>query len=73
MGDCFALTIRTVGNGDCHRSVLTFGSNTNEHKREELFSMPVYMVERDLPGIQMDQLAAAQKAAIETSNKFTSE
>ena len=35
--------------------------------------MPVYMVDRDLPGIQMDQLAAAQKAAIETSNQFTSE
>ena len=33
--------------------------------------MPVYMVERDLPGIEMDQLAAAQKAAIETSNQFT--
>jgi hypothetical protein len=33
--------------------------------------MPVYMVERDLPGIQMDQLAAAQKAAIETSDRFT--
>jgi hypothetical protein len=31
------------------------------------------MVERDLPGIQMEQLAAAQKAAIETSNQFTSE
>ena len=25
--------------------------------------MPVYMVERDLPGIKMNQLAAAQKAA----------
>lgn len=35
--------------------------------------MPVYMVDRDLPGIQMDQLAAAQKAAIETSNQFTAE
>ena len=35
--------------------------------------MPVYMVERSLPGIQMDQLAAAQKAAIETSEKFTAE
>lgn len=35
--------------------------------------MPVYMVDRDLPGIQMDQLAAAQKAAIETSQKFTAE
>ena len=35
--------------------------------------MSVYMVDRDLPGIQMDQLAAAQKAAIETSDRFTSE
>ena len=35
--------------------------------------MPVYMVDRDLPGIQMDQLAAAQKAAIETSEKLTAE
>lgn len=35
--------------------------------------MPVYMVERDLPGIQMDQLAAAQKAAIATSDQFTEE
>ena len=33
--------------------------------------MPVYMVERNLPGIEMEQLAAAQKAAIETSNRFT--
>ncbi len=33
--------------------------------------MSVYMVDRDLPGIQMDQLAAGQKAAIDTSNKFT--
>jgi hypothetical protein len=35
--------------------------------------MPVYMVERSLPGIQMDQLAAAQKVAIETSERFTAE
>jgi hypothetical protein len=35
--------------------------------------MPVYMVERELPGVTMDQLAAAQKAAIETGEKFTSE
>ncbi len=35
--------------------------------------MPVYMVERSLPGIKMEQLAAAQKAAIETSEKFTAE
>jgi len=33
--------------------------------------MPVYMVERNLPGIEMNQLAAAQTAAIETSNQFT--
>ena len=32
--------------------------------------MAVYMVDRDLPGIEMEQLAAAQKAAIETSNRF---
>ncbi len=35
--------------------------------------MPVYMVDRDLPGISMDQLAAAQKAAIETGQRFTAE
>lgn len=35
--------------------------------------MSVYMVERKLPGISMEQLAGAQKAAIETSKKFTTE
>ena len=35
--------------------------------------MSVFMVDRDLPGIEMEQLAAAQKAAIETSEKFTAE
>ena len=35
--------------------------------------MTVYMVERELPGITMDKLAAAQKAAIETGRQFTSE
>ena len=35
--------------------------------------MAVYMVERELPGVTMEQLAAAQKAAIETGEKFTSE
>ena len=35
--------------------------------------MTVYMVERDLTGITMEQLGAAQKAAIETSQKFTAE
>lgn len=35
--------------------------------------MSVYLVDRTLPGITMDQLAAAQKAAIETSRRFSSE
>lgn len=35
--------------------------------------MQVYMVERSLKGIPMDALAAAQKRAIETSQKFTKE
>ncbi len=33
--------------------------------------MAIYMVDRDLPGVTMDQLGAAQKAAIETGQKFT--
>ena len=33
--------------------------------------MAVYIVERKLPGITMDQLAAAQKAAIEKGQEFT--
>ena len=33
--------------------------------------MAVYMVDRDLPGITMEQLAAAQKAAIETGEQLT--
>ncbi len=33
--------------------------------------MAVYMVERELQGITMEQLGAAQKAAIETSQTFT--
>ena len=35
--------------------------------------MAVYMVERDLPGVTMEQLGAAQKEAIEKSRLFTSE
>ena len=35
--------------------------------------MTVFMVERDLTGVTMEQLGAAQKAAIETSQRFTSE
>ncbi len=33
--------------------------------------MSVYMVERELPGISMGELADAQKAAIDTSKQFT--
>jgi hypothetical protein len=33
--------------------------------------MAVYMVDRELPGITMEQLAAAQKAAIETGKRLT--
>ncbi len=35
--------------------------------------MPVYMVDRELPGIALDQLAAAQRVAIETCQRFTAE
>ncbi len=35
--------------------------------------MSVYMADRTLAGITMDQLAAAQKRAIETCNRFTEE
>ena len=32
--------------------------------------MAVYMVDRELPGITLEQLAGAQKAAIETCERF---
>jgi hypothetical protein len=35
--------------------------------------MNIYIADRDLPGVTLDQLAAAQKAAIETSQRFTAE
>ncbi len=35
--------------------------------------MPVYMVERELPGITMDQLAGAQRAAIATCRELTAQ
>jgi hypothetical protein len=35
--------------------------------------MPVYVADRNLPGITMDQLAGAQRAAIDTSQRFTEE
>lgn len=35
--------------------------------------MPVYMVERDLPGIQMEQLAEAQKAAIQAGKEMSAQ
>ncbi len=35
--------------------------------------MPVYMVERDLPGVKMEQLAAAQKRAIKAGKELTAQ
>ena len=35
--------------------------------------MNIYIADRDLPGVTLKQLAAAQKAAIETSQRFTGE
>ena len=35
--------------------------------------MAVYMVERDLPGITMEELAAAQKRAIQTGKELTAQ
>lgn len=35
--------------------------------------MPVFMADRELPGITLPQLADAQRAAIETSKRFTAE
>ena len=33
--------------------------------------MPVYLVERDLPGITMEELADAQKRAIQVGKELT--
>ena len=33
--------------------------------------MPIFAVQRKLPGISMEDLGNAQKAAIDTSNKFS--
>ena len=35
--------------------------------------MPVYLVERDLPGVTMEELAAAQKRAIQMGKELTAE
>ena len=35
--------------------------------------MPIYMVERNLPGITMEQLGGAQREAIETGKRMTAE
>lgn len=35
--------------------------------------MPVFMVDRYLPGITKEQLAQAQRATIQTSQKFTAQ
>lgn len=41
--------------------------------RERRTALGTYMVDRDLPGVTMEQLAAAQKAAIEAGKKLTAE
>jgi 16S rRNA C967 or C1407 C5-methylase (RsmB/RsmF family) len=33
--------------------------------------MPIYLVERDLPGVTMEELAEAQKKAIESGKELT--
>ena len=35
--------------------------------------MPMYLVERDLPGMTRDQLAAAHRALIRTASRFTAQ
>jgi hypothetical protein len=35
--------------------------------------MAIYLVERDLPGVTMEQLAAAQKTAIQMGKELTAE
>lgn len=35
--------------------------------------MAIYMVERELPGIKMEELAAAQKAAIQAGKELTAQ
>lgn len=35
--------------------------------------MPVFMVDRDLPGMSMDDLAAAQRRAIDWSKRYESD
>ena len=35
--------------------------------------MNIYIADRNLPGVTLEQLAAAQKEAIETSQRFTAE
>jgi uncharacterized protein DUF4242 len=39
----------------------------------EVSKMSVFMVDRHLPGITLEQLADAQRAAIDTSTRFTAE
>lgn len=44
-----------------------------DKSKQEVSEMPVYMADRDLPGITLEQLADAQRRAIETSQRFTKE
>ena len=51
---------------------LSRGFLTN-YKSEKEVAMPIYAVQRNLPGITMEELAEAQKKAIDTSNQFSKE
>jgi hypothetical protein len=44
-----------------------------QRESESEATVNVYMVDRDLPGITLEALAAAQQAAIETSRQFTAD
>ncbi len=39
----------------------------------EVFLVPIYMVERDLPGVTVEDLAAAQKRVIEMGKELTAQ
>src|SRR6266545_841214 len=50
-----------------HTTVQSYSLKKGETK------MTTYIADRDLPGVTLEQLASAQKAAIETSQRFTAE
>lgn len=47
------------------------GARFSQIRRRGWVAMALYLVDRDLPGITLDQLAAARRAAIATSAELT--